>query len=127
MDSAAKLGLPAAACTADKPKAVGAAAGKSWTQEKLLVTIERLADGTLGKVWLEPGSNTVQRASFLPEEEPHLLSQAHIKYSLACKGAMRLQTGQTLTLGHALNSLGRIWLLTHRHVYLSNTSARLPD
>lgn len=53
MDSAAKLGLPAAACNADKRKAVGAAAGKSWTQEKLLRTIERLADGTLGKVWFE--------------------------------------------------------------------------
>jgi hypothetical protein len=81
-----KLGLPAAACTANKLKAVGAAAGKIWAREKLLPTIERLADGSLARVWFELGSNTAQRARFVPEEEPHLFAEARMKYSLAYKG-----------------------------------------
>ena len=81
-----KMRLPSAACTADKLKVVGTAAAKIWTREKQLMTIERLADRTLGKVWFEPGSNAPQRASFLPEEEAHLLSAARMKYSLAYKG-----------------------------------------
>jgi len=67
-------------------KAVGAAAGKIWAREKLLPTIERLADGSLARVWFELGSNTAQRARFVPEEEPHLFAEARMKYSLAYKG-----------------------------------------
>ena len=81
-----KLGLPAEACTAAKLKTIGARAAKLWTREKLLPTIERLADGSLSKVWFEPGSNAPQRACFVPEEEPHLFAEARMKYSLAYKG-----------------------------------------
>lgn len=83
---ATKLGLPAAACSADKLRTVGTAASKIWAREKLLMTIERLPDGTLGKVWFESGCNTAQREKFMPEVEPHLLSEARMKYSLAYKG-----------------------------------------
>ena len=81
-----KLGLPAAACNATKLKAVGAGAAKIWTREKLLPTIERLADGSLSKIWFEPGSHAPQRACFVPEEEPNLFAEARMKYSLAYKG-----------------------------------------
>lgn len=78
-----KLGLPAAACTAPKLKAVGAAAAKFWARERLLPTIARSPDGALIRVWFEPGSNTAQKACFVPEEEPHLFAGARMKYSLA--------------------------------------------
>ncbi|KAL3131748.1 hypothetical protein ABBQ38_007466 [Trebouxia sp. C0009 RCD-2024] len=81
-----KLGLPAAACTAAKLKAVGAVAGKIWSRERLLPTIARSSDGALIRVWFEPGSNTAQTAAFVPEEEPHLFAEARMKYSLAYKG-----------------------------------------
>ena len=81
-----KLGLPAAACTAAKLKAVGAAAGKIWSRERLLPTIARSSDGALIRVWFEPGSNTARTAAFVPEEEPHLFAEARMKYSLAYKG-----------------------------------------
>ena len=81
-----KLGLPAAACTADKLRAVGAAAGKIWTRERCLPTIERSQDGALVRVWFEPGSNTAQKAPYVPEEDPHLFAEARMKYSLAYKG-----------------------------------------
>ncbi len=67
-------------------KAVGAAAAKIWTRERLLPTIARKADGSLSRVWFEPGSNTAERAVFVPEEEPHLFAEACMKYSLAYKG-----------------------------------------
>ena len=60
-----KLGLPAAACTADKLRAVGAAAGKIWTRERCLPTIERSQDGALVRVWFEPGSNTAQKGTYI--------------------------------------------------------------
>ena len=85
-----KLGLPAEACTATKLKTIGAGAAKLWTREKLLPTIERLADGSLSKVWFEPGSSAPQRACFVPEEEPHLFAEARMKYSLAYKGGQKL-------------------------------------
>ena len=78
-----KLGLPAAACTADKLRAVRAAAGKIWTRERCLPTIQRLQDGALVRVWFEPGSNTTP---YVPEEDPHLFAEARMKYSLAYKG-----------------------------------------
>ena len=81
-----KLGLPAAACTAAKLKAAGAAAGKIWSRERLLPTIARSSDGALIRVWFEPGSNTAQTAAFVPEEEPHMFAEARVKYSLAYKG-----------------------------------------
>ena len=81
-----KLGLPAAASTAARLKTVGAGAAKIWTREKLLPTIEKSVDGSLSKVWFEPGSNAPQRACFVPEEEPHLFAEARMKYSLAYKG-----------------------------------------
>ena len=81
-----KLGLPAAACTAAKLKAVGAAAGKIWSRERLLPTIARSSDGELIRVGFEPGSNTAQTSAFVPEEEPHLFAEARMKYSLAYKG-----------------------------------------
>ena len=81
-----KMRLSAAACTTDKLKAVGAAAAKIWTRERLLPTIERISEGTLSRVWFEPGSNTAERAVFVPEEEPHLFAEARMKYSLAYKG-----------------------------------------
>ena len=81
-----KLGLPAAACTAAKLKAVGAVAGKIWSRERLLPTIARSSDGALIRVWFEPGSNTAQTARFVPEEEPHVFTEARMKYSLAYKG-----------------------------------------
>ena len=81
-----KLGLPAAACTAAKLKAVGAVAGKIWSRERLLPTIARSSDGALIRVWFGPGSNTAQTARFVPEEEPHLFAEARMKYSLAYKG-----------------------------------------
>ena len=81
-----KLGLPAAACTAAKLKAVGAVVGKIWSREKLLPTITRSSDGALIRSWFEPGSNTAQNARFVPEEEPHVFAEARMKYSLAYKG-----------------------------------------
>ena len=81
-----KLGLPAAACTADKLRAVGAVAGKIWTREKCLPTIERTHDGALVRVWFEPGSNIAQKAPYVSEEDPQLFAEARMKYSLAYKG-----------------------------------------
>lgn len=81
-----KLGLPAAACTAAKLKAIGAASGKIWSRERLLPAIARSSDGALIRVWFGPGSNTAQTARFVPEEEPHLFAEARMKYSLAYKG-----------------------------------------
>ena len=81
-----KLGLPAAACTAAKLKAIGAMAGKIWSRERLLPTIARSSDGAMSRSWFEPGSNTAQTVAFVPEEEPHLFAEARMKYSLAYKG-----------------------------------------
>ena len=81
-----KLGLPPAACTAAKLKPVGAVAAKIWSKERLLPTIERQSDGLLSRVWFELGSNTAERAAFVPEEAPHLFAEARMKYSLAYKG-----------------------------------------
>ena len=83
---ASRLGLPAAACTAVKLKAVGAVAGKIWCKERLLPSIEKQSDGTLARVQFQPGSNVAQRDVFLPEQDPHLLAEARMKYSLAYKG-----------------------------------------
>ncbi|DBA67170.1 TPA: hypothetical protein ACH3X2_001488 [Trebouxia sp. C0005] len=74
-----KLRLPAAACTADKLKVVGAAAAKIWTHERLLPTIARTSDSSLVRVWFESGSSTAQKACFVPEQEPHLLAEARMK------------------------------------------------
>ena len=83
---ASKMKLPAAVCTADKLKAVGAAAAKIWNRERLLPTIEKRSYGSLFRVWFEPGSHTSENAVFVPKEEPHLFAEARMKYSLAYKG-----------------------------------------
>lgn len=38
------------------------------------------------RVWYEAGSNTAEKAAFVPEEEPHLFAEALMKYSLGYKG-----------------------------------------
>ena len=83
---ASRLGLPAAACTASKLKEVGAVASKIWCRERLLPSIEKQSDGSLVKVQFQAGSNTAERDVFLPEQDPHLLAKARMKYSLAYKG-----------------------------------------
>ena len=83
---ASRLGLPAAACTASKLKEVGAVASKIWCRERLLPSIEKQSDGSLVKVQFQAGSNTAERDVFLPEQDPHLLAEARMKYSLAYKG-----------------------------------------
>lgn len=85
-DVCKQLGLPTAACTAAKLKTVGSVAGKIWSRERLLPTIARSSDGALVRVWVEPGSNTAQKACFVPEEEPHVFAEARMKCSLAYKG-----------------------------------------
>ena len=83
---AAKLGLPAAACTASKLKDVGAVVGKIWCRERLLPSIEKQSDGTLVRVQFQPGSNTAEKIAFVPEQDPHIFAEARMKYSLAYKG-----------------------------------------
>ncbi|KAL3143130.1 hypothetical protein ABBQ38_003399 [Trebouxia sp. C0009 RCD-2024] len=83
---ASRLGLPAAACTANKLKDVGAVASKIWCKERLLPSIEKQSDGTLARVQFQPSSNVAERDVFLPEQDPHLLAEARMKYSLAYKG-----------------------------------------
>ncbi|KAL0026887.1 hypothetical protein WJX77_009160 [Trebouxia sp. C0004] len=81
-----KMGLPAAACTASKLKDVGAVVSKIWCKERLLPSIEKRSDGTLARVQFQPGSNVAERDVFLPEQDPYLLAEARMKYSLAYKG-----------------------------------------
>ncbi len=83
---ASRLGLPAAACTASKLKDVGALVSKIWCRERLLPSIEKQSDGTLVRVRYQAGSNTAERDVFVPEQDPHLLAEARMKYSLAYKG-----------------------------------------
>ena len=83
---AAKLGLPAAACTAVRLKAVGAMASKIWCRERLLPSIEKQSDGSLVRVQFQPGSNTAERSAFVPEEDPCMFAEARMKYSLAYRG-----------------------------------------
>ena len=82
---ASRLGLPAAACTASKLKGVGAVASKIWCKERLLPSIGKQSDGSLVRVQYQAG-NTAERDVFLPEQDPHLLAEACMKYSLAYKG-----------------------------------------
>ena len=83
---AGRLGLPATACTASKLKEVGAVASKIWCKERLLPSIERQSDGSLVRVQYQAGSNTAERNVFLSEQDPHLLAEARMKYSLAYRG-----------------------------------------
>ena len=83
---ASRLGLPAAACTVSKLKDVGAIASKIWCKERLLPSIEKQSEGTLVRVQYQTGSNTAERGVFLPEQDPHLLAEARMKYSLAYQG-----------------------------------------
>ena len=83
---ATKLGVPAAACTAAKLKDVGTAASKIWCRERLLPSIEKQSDGSLVRMQFQPGSNSAEKTVFVPEENPHLLAEARMKYSLAYKG-----------------------------------------
>ncbi len=83
---ASRLGLPAVACTARKLKDVGAVASKIWCRERLLPSIEKQSDGSLVRVQFQAGSNIAERGVFVPEQDPHLLAEARMKYSLAYKG-----------------------------------------
>ncbi len=82
---ASRLGLPAAACTASKLKDVGAVAAKIWCKERLLPSIEKRSDGSLVRVQYQAGNNTADRDVFVPEQDPCLLAEARMKYSLAYK------------------------------------------
>ena len=83
---ASRLGLPAAACSAGQLKDVGAVASKIWCRERLLPSIEKQSDGSLVRVQFQAGSNTAERAAYVPEQDPHLFAEARMKYSLAYKG-----------------------------------------
>lgn len=81
-----KLGLSAAACIADKLKAVGDWAARIWCKERLLPSIVKQSDGSLVSVQFQAGNNTTARAAYVPEQDPHLFAEARMKYSLAYKG-----------------------------------------
>ena len=83
---ASRLGLPAAALTASRLKDVGAQASKIWCKERLLPSIVKQPDGSLARVQFRAGSNTAERAAYVPEQDPHLFAEARMKYSLAYKG-----------------------------------------
>ena len=84
---------------------MGTVAGKIWCRERLLLSIEKQSDGSLVRVQFQPGSNTAEKTTFVPEEDPHLLAEARMKYSLAYKGGYELRTEATMMCGHTQHRL----------------------